>query len=102
MTRPTAKPVGRRLSKPGAASAKETPAKYSAASNGTKSTLKRPCSPSTRSGSLSPSLGKSPKTSRGTSRTRSERNSLSEISNGLDEGLASTVDRATKRVFVHK
>lgn len=85
MTRPTAKPVGRRSSKPGAASAKETPAKYSAASNGTKSTLKRPCSPSTRSGSLSPSLGKSPKTSRGTSRTRSERNSLSEISNGLDE-----------------
>lgn len=90
MTRPTAKPVGRRSSKSGTAAAKETPAKetpakYSVASNGAKSALKRPCSPSTRSIPLSPSLGKSPKTSRGTSRTRSERNSLSEISNGLDE-----------------
>jgi len=37
---------------------------------------------------VSPSLGKSPKTGpgRGTGRTRSERNSLSEVSNGLDEG----------------
>ena len=92
MTRPTAKPAGRRTSK----SAPAIPvreiiavAKPSSASNGAKSVLKRPCSPSTRSGSVSPSLGKSPKTgpSRSTGRTRSDRNSLSEMSNGLEEGL---------------
>ncbi len=90
MTRPTAKPAGRRTSKSAVvpAPAKEIASKPLSASNGAKSALKRPCSPSTRSGSVSPSLGKSPKTGpgRGTGRTRSERNSLSEMSNGLDEG----------------
>ena len=88
MTRPTTKPAGRRTSKAAVAPAKEMVAKPSSASNGSKGALKRPCSPSTRSGSVSPSLGKSPKTGlgRGTGRTRSERNSLSEVSNGLDEG----------------
>lgn len=87
MTRPTTKPASRRTSKAAVAPAKEMVAKPSSASNGSKCALKRPCSPSTRSGSVSPSLGKSPKTGpgRGTGRTRSERNSLSDVPNGLDE-----------------
>ena len=90
IARPTAKPAGRRASKAAAtAPVKEASTKPLLASNGTKNSLKRPCSPSTRSGSLSPSLGKSPKTSsgRGTSRTRSEKNSVSDMSNGVDEGI---------------
>lgn len=87
MTRPTAKPAGRRTSKSAVTQAKDSVTKPSSVSNGAKSVLKRPCSPSTRSGSVSPSL-KSAKTGpgRGTGRTRSERNSLPEMSNGLDEG----------------
>lgn len=87
VTRPTAKPSGRRTNKATAGAGKEASAKQLPPANGTKSALKRPCSPSTRSGSLSPSLGKSPKSGsgRGTTRTRSERSSASEMSNGLEE-----------------
>ena len=88
VARPTAKPSGRRTNKASAGAGKEASAKQLPPANGTKSALKRPCSPSTRSGSLSPSLGKSPKSGsgRGTTRTRSERSSASEMSNGLEEG----------------
>ena len=104
MTRPTAKPAGRRSSKAAAvapAPVKEVNTKQSSASNITKNSSKRPCSPSTRSGSLSPSLGKSSKTNsgRGTGRTRSERNSVTETSNGLDEGMErNNYDSLTKKM----
>jgi len=107
MTRPTAKPAGRRSSKAAAvapAPVKEVNTKQSPASNITKNSSKRPCSPSTRSGSLSPSLGKSSKTSsgRGTGRTRSERNSVTETSNGLDEGMErNNYDSPTKKCFLY-
>lgn len=99
IARPTAKPAGRRASKAAAtAPVKEASTKPLLASNSTKNSLKRPCSPSTRSGSLSPSLGKSPKTSsgRGTSRTRSERNSVSDMSNGVDEVKSPPLRRRQK------